>query len=378
MGLRFGRPLALALASLCSAAAFSCLPIDVSFEKEKSADKVGVVRGVVQSTRGDVLENVRVTAGDAATITDDDGRYALKAPAGTTQLRFARSDYVDSFRSAKPTPEYPTQLDVMLLPRASATQLDARSGGEVTSDRGAALRVPEQAFSDASGDSVYGPVDVNLSAFDIREKSELAAAPDLATRIDGELQLIDSLGIVELRIEQDGSSLAFGSGKQAELVIPLAEDSQPSAALDAWHYDPKQGFWTREGSAVLDADSHTVVVRVKRTGLWSIGSVRAATCICGVVDEAGKGPLAGARIEVAGVSYSGSSSEQSDSKGRFCIAVAKESSVDVDVYHASTGGDSMRIQSKSAATLIPPKSTDPRCEDVGTWQVKKDASNSSD
>jgi hypothetical protein len=141
-----------------------------------------------------------------------------------------------------------------------------------------------------------------------------------------------------------------------------------------WRYDEADCQWINEGKAKLDADTGTYVGMVKRAALWSAGEVYSATCICGVVDETGKGPLAGARVEANGVSYFGSSSEQTDANGWFCLAVRKNSDVDVAAYHASKGGTSKRIHTKSESTLVPPKSTDPRCVDVGTWSVTRDAS----
>lgn len=376
MHLRTARPLALAAVSGL-AMVVACLPIDVSYHKGNPSPKVALLRGVVMSASGDALESVEVSAGKASATTDDHGRYELEATAGKNRVRFALDGYVDSVRSLTLRTDYSTQLNVSLLPRAEPITLDAAQGGTVAGQRGAAVRVGESAFADASGKAVSGMVDVYLSPLDPSSKDDLAAAPDFVTKVEGDTQLLESLGMVDIQVEQDGEKLSVADKKELELSIPVAGDSPPPAMIDLWRYDESDSIWIKEGKATLDADTQTYVGMVSHADLWSAGKVYGATCICGVVAETGKGPLAGARIEVYGVSYFGASSEQTDASGRFCIAVRKDSDVDVAAYHASKGGESKRIHTKSESTLVPPRSTDARCEDVGTWSVTRDAASGS-
>jgi hypothetical protein len=372
MQLRTARPLALA-ALTGLAPVLACLPFDISTGSAKPpAPKVAVLRGVVMSASGDALESAKVEAGDMSATTNEHGRYELKVTAGKNRVRFALDGYVDSVRSMTLPQAYPTQLDVPLLPRAEPIPLDAAQGGTAAGERGAALSVRESAFVNASGKAVSGMVDVYLSAFDPSSSDDLAAAPELETTVEGDIQMLESFGMVDIQVEQDGKQLGVADAAELELSIPVPDGSQPPATIDLWRYDETGAVWVNDGNAKLDADAQTYVGTVERAALWSAGDVYSATCICGVVDETGQGPLAGARIEANGVSYFGSSSEQTDANGRFCMAVRKDSEVDVAAYHASEGGETKRIHTKSAATLIPPRSTDARCEDVGTWSVTRD------
>jgi hypothetical protein len=369
---RTTRPFALAALGGV-ATVLACLPIDVSYNKGSSAPKMAALRGVVMSANGDVLDSVKVAAGDASTTTDDHGRYELKATAGKNRVRFSLHGYVDSVRSLTLPQDYPTQLNLSLLPRAESITLDAAEGGTAAGQTGAAVLVKESAFLDASGKPVTGAVDVYLSPLDPSSKDDLAAAPDFVTKVEGDIRMLESFGMVDLQLEQDGEELSVADAKDLELSIPVPEGSQPPAELDLWRYDETDCIWLKQGKAKLDSDSQTYVGMVKQAGLWSAGEVYSATCICGVVDEDGEGPLAGARIDADGVSYFGSSSVHTDANGWFCIAVRKDSDVDVAAYHASKGGESKRIHTKSESTAIPPKSTDARCADVGTWSVTRAA-----
>lgn len=337
-----------------------------------AAAKVTALRGVVKSASGGLLANVKVTAGSVSVTTDTKGHYELKASAGKSRVRFALDGYVDGFRSPTLLKDHPTQLDVALLPLGEPVRLDAATGGMAAGERGAAVRVPEGAFVDASGKAVTGMVDVYLSPLDPSSKEERAAAPEFVTELNGETQLLESMGMVDIQVRQNDEKLSVATGKALELSIPVPEGSEPEATIDLWSFDESKSIWVNEGKATYDAATKTYVGMAKHMSLWNADQVITATCICGIVEESGKGPLAGARIEANGVSYFGSSSAQTDAEGRFCVAVRKDSDIDVAAYHASTGGESRRVRSKSEDTLVPPKSTDARCEDVGTWKVTKD------
>jgi hypothetical protein len=334
--------------------------------------KVTALRGLVKSADGDVLANVKVSAGGVSAMTDASGRYELKAPAGKTRVKFSLDGYVDGFRSPTLLKGAPTQLDVSLLSLGEPVQLDAASGGMAEGKRGAAVRVPEAAFVDASGKAVTGMVDVYLSPLDPSSKQERAAAPEFVTEVEGDAQMLESLGMVDIQVRQDDKKLSVASGKALELSIPVPEGSSPEETIDLWSFDETKGLWVNEGKATYDAQRKTYVGMAKHMSLWNADQVYSATCVCGLVEETGKGPLAGARIDASGVSYFGSSSSASDVDGRFCVAVRKDSDVDIAAYHASTGGETKRIHSKSENTSVPPRSTDARCEDVGTWKVTKD------
>jgi hypothetical protein len=368
--LRFG----LELAALCCAISLLACSSDDSKSGGGggASGKVTALRGTVKSSSGGVLSGVKVTSGKVSAKTDAAGRYELKIAAGMNRVRFTLDGYVDGLRSPTLVKNAPTQLDVSLLPLGEAVKLDASSGGMAVGARGAAVRVPEGAFVDASGKAVTGMVDVYLSPLDPSSADELAAAPEFVTEKDGDTQLLESMGMVDIQVRQADEKLAVASGKALELSIPVPEGAEPEPTIDLWSFDETKGSWVNEGKATYDENTRTYVGMAKHMSLWNADQIYTATCVCGIVEETGKGALPGARIEASGVSYFGSSSAQADANGRFCIAVRKDSEVDIAAYHASTGGDTKRIHSKSEDTLVPPRASDPRCQDIGTWHVTKD------
>jgi hypothetical protein len=350
----------------------ACVSVDFSGGGGKAVEKLAVLRGVVTSVNGDPLEDVEVEAGKASDATTGKGRYELEVTASEKQVRFALDGYVNGFRSPALDKDIPTQLDVILLPRAESVPLDAAEGGIAAVQPGASVHVPADAFVDDSGKAVTGTVDVYVSPFDPSDANARAAAPELVTEVGGERQLLESLGMVDIRVRQDDEALDLESGKALELSIPLPDDSEPEAAIGFWSFDESKSLWVKAGKAKFDAGTNAYVGSAEHVGLWSVGQLISATCICGLAEQSGAGALARTRIEARGVSYFGSSSAQSGGDGRFCVAVGKDSDIEVVAYDASNGVESKQVRSKSAETSVPPRASDARCTDVGTWRVAKD------
>jgi hypothetical protein len=95
--------------------------------------------------------------------------------------------------------------------------------------------------------------------------------------------------------------------------------------------------------AMYDAAAGTYLARTSHMSMWNVDQRINATCICGIVNEEGVGPLPGARVDATGTTYFGTSSTTTDAEGHFCVAVKRDSEVAVAAYHASGGGESRRV-----------------------------------
>jgi hypothetical protein len=339
---------------------------------------VTALRGAIKSTDGKALSGVKVTAGGVTARSSSDGRYDLRAPAGKAQVRFELDGYISGFRSATLLDKRPTQLDIALLPLADAVKIDASAGGMVEGKRGARVMVPAGAFVDGDGKPASGMVDVYLTPLDPGIADERAAAPSFLAESDGQTAPLESFGMLDISARMGDTDLDVASGKELELAIPIATGATAEPTIDLWSFNEQRGLWVSEGEATYDEASKTYKAKAKHMSMWNADKVYLATCICGVVkDEDGKA-LPGARIQAHGVSYLGTSESNATDDGKFCIAVRKDSDVDVAAYHSSTGGQSRRIESGDEDTMVPPKPGDPRCADAGSWMVKRDVFVASD
>lgn len=334
---------------------------------------VTALRGTVKSTAGEPLSDVTVSAGGVTAISGADGRFELLAPAGSAVARFTKTGYVDGLRPVSIASGRSTQLDLSLLPVAPAIQLDATAGGTVTGSRGARLVAPPGAFVDGSGKPVSGMVDVHLTPLDPSIAAERAAAPGFVAQSGGASAMLESFGMADVTVKQNDGKVGVAPGKQLELHIPVPSGvASPEATQEIWSFDESKGIWVDEGTGTYDPASNTYVATAKHLSMWNTDKVYLATCVCGLVNAKGGGPLAGARVEAEGVSYFGTSSTNAGADGTFCVAVRKDSDVDITAYHKSGGGQSRAIKSGHADTSIPPQPGDARCVDVGVWEVEQD------
>lgn len=375
--IRFQRHLV--VLGLVTAALYACSSSDDATSSSTVATGPQV-HGKVTAAGGAPLSGVTVTAGSATATTDTNGVYTLKAATGQAIVRFTKSGYADGLERLVVGATASTQLDATLLVTATPTPIDAALGGEVATARGAKVVVPPNALVDKTGAPVTGTVQVSLTPIDPSDADELRAAPgDFQASQAGQPTMLESFGMVDITIRRGDEKLQVAPGQRLELRIPApASTANPAATMPLWSFDETTGVWVDEGTATYDATTRTYVAQAPHMSVWNCDQPILATCACGTVREKGAGVLAGARVVGSGTSYLGQSEATTDDAGRFCIAIKKDSDVNVAAYHKSGGGQSRAIHSGSADTSVPPKMDDARCTDIGTWEVEKDVFVASD
>ncbi|MCA9527919.1 MAG: carboxypeptidase regulatory-like domain-containing protein, partial [Myxococcales bacterium] len=251
----------------------------------------------------------------------------------------------------------------------------------ITGARGAQVVVPAGGLVLAVGGSVEGMVDVHLTPLDPTKPDELTAGTDAFAGRDegGRVTLLESYGMVDVTIRQDGQKLQVAPGQTLEIRIPAPEGvTDPPATMPLWSLDEASNVWVQEGEATWDADAGVYVGQIGHMSMWNCDQPASATCITGHVADADGASLPGARITARGTDYNGSTSAVAGDDGRFYVAVRKDSSVAVLASHAAGGGTSRVVQSGSADTAVPPTPGDPRCLDVGEWVVERGVVRTSD
>lgn len=337
-------------------------------------ESVTAVRGTIRDLGGTALAGVRVSAGSASAVSRADGVYDLRAPAGSQVVRFEKDGFVSSVVPVEVATLSPTQRDVSMLALAPAMPLDATAGGSVTGMRGAGLMAPAAAFVNSAGAPVTGMVDVHLTPIDPSMATELRAVPgDFTADTGGARVALESLGMMDISVRQGTETLQVAAGSALEIRLPAAAGAAtPDPMIQLWSMSETTGRWVDEGMATFDAATRTYVATTHHMSVWNVDKPLLATCVCGIVNESGAGPLPGAHIQADGVDYFGSSETTTDDMGRFCVAVRKDSDVAIAAYHASGGGESRRVHSGSADTMVPAAIGDARCLDVGEWTVTRD------
>lgn len=335
---------------------------------------VTVLFGTVTAAGGSELGGVRVTAGGMSTVTSSDGTYQLEAPAvSSVTVTFAQDGYLKAMRTTPVLELKPTALHAQLLPEAAAVELDSAMGGEVEGARGARVAIPAGAFVSPDGASVAGMVDVHLTPLDPSNPDELNGT---AGRFQGEMAgatvLLESFGMVEITVRQDGDDLQVADGMALNLAIPAPEgmDAPPERA-PLWSLDEATNMWVLEGEAVLNAATGLYEAEIGHMSSWNVDNPTEATCITGLVEDPDGDALPGARIVASGVDYFGTSTATSIEDGRFYVAVRMDSTVTVTAAHQQGGGAQRTVMSGSTPTGVPPRPGVDECLEVGVWVVER-------
>jgi hypothetical protein len=355
---------------------FSC-----SSEGDEGTDKPGsglpevtAIMGQALDTSGGGVASVTVRGGGAQTTTAADGTFQLDAPAGQrTVVTFEKPGYLRGIKRVDVQDGTPTALRVTLLAEALPVEMDADTGGAVDGSRRAGIVAPAAAFVDPGGAPISGTVQVHLTPLDPAISAELAAYPgDLAARqTDGTIGQLETYGVLDVTIRQDGKELQIGDGKSIDIRIPApsAGVSSPPATVELWSFDNDEGIWIEEGVATYNADDHTYDATISHLSPWNADVIQESTCVRGRVTDQHGNAIPGSHLEASGVSYLGWSSATAGQNGEFCIVVQKNSTVEILAIHPLGGGTLRTVNGGSSDSTVPPNCA--TCSDVGTWVVEK-------
>ena len=317
---------------------------------------------------------MKVSGGGAETTTGADGTFELNATAGDgVVITFEKDGYLRGIKQVDVQNETPTALWITLVEEAAPVDLDSEAGGIVSGSRGANISAPAAAFVDQSGAAISGTVQVHLTPLDPAVSAELEAYPgDLAARqTDGASAQLETYGVMDITVRQDGEELQIGSGKSLDIKIPAPSDgvSSPPATVGLWSFDEEEGIWVEEGEAVYNATDGTYDATIAHLSYWNADAVQDSTCIRGTVQDQYGNPIPGASLSAKGLDYLGWSDATAGANGEFCLVVRKNSSVEVTAIHPNGGGSTRTVSGGSSDTTVPPNCGS--CEDQGTWIVEQ-------
>jgi hypothetical protein len=301
----------------------------------------GAVSGLVTSSESAPLDSVTVTAVAAGYqgeeiigATDAQGRFLLRGlrPSDAVRIKVDHAEYAPSQTVVAVRENEVNSARILLKRYGSAVLIDTKVGGVVT-EGNAKVTIQPDSVVDANGNAVSGQVSVRVATIDA-SSPELNAAPgDFRGRTaTNEETVLSSFGMVRVEVKQDDRQLDTKAGStQVEIEIPSSlEQNMPvvqngQRVIPSWVYDEGQASWIERGSGVVtvtevDRRRITWTSDMPTTQLWyNCDKPQPSTCATGrVIDCAGNG-IPGARVQVIGVSYQGTSGATSGAGGRYQI-----------------------------------------------------------
>ena len=224
----------------------------------QASSLTGIVTGVVFDQLENPLREVMVSVvGDTAGVpTEAGGRVQLQGvPVGIpVYLTLEKEGY--STQQVKVTLESDTTeayFRASLLERSSPVRVGSvENGASIAGADGVKLSIPYDGLLDEDGNRVTGDVLVSLTPVDVVEQT--AAFPGRFEAVDenGAAGGLQSYGVAEFTLSQEGRDVQLAPGKTASVEIPIytgGADLGDEIAL--WSVDEETGQWIQEGAGIV-------------------------------------------------------------------------------------------------------------------------------
>jgi hypothetical protein len=225
-----------------------------------------LLSGVATDESGSVLSDVTVSVGTGSVKTVADGTYSLPVIPGTDlKVNAAKPGRVNTFHIISISSGQSLKVNFSLRAVGSSTPLTGMDSAPkaVTEPRGATVTLPAGSIVDSTGAVVTSATaDVTTSLATDPNYTDNFPGQFVGTRTGLPDAAIESFGIITVDITSGGKKCNLGSGKTADIAIPVASGADPdTTTIDLWSLDETSGKWKHEGLATRDASASPVVYR---------------------------------------------------------------------------------------------------------------------
>lgn len=271
----------------------------------------------VSALDGSALANVRVTpsVGSATATTNAQGVARLTlANNQTLSLVFSHASYANQVKVLSlPAGAASALVTATLIERdAAQTVADMATGGTVNGRDGTRAVFPAGSLVDASGNTVTGPVQVQMTPVNVLSApaafpGTFLGMPEGSAAGAAPVGIV-SFGTVEFHPTQNGQKLQVKAGSRVSIDIPIySSRNQDGSAvvlgqvIKLWSLNETTGLWVQEGTGtvVASADSTTGLAlraEVSHFSWWNCDDIVGLQAIvnvqCMLLDAAGNPTVA--------------------------------------------------------------------------------------
>jgi hypothetical protein len=285
-----------------------------------SADLQG---SVINARTGSALPGASVRFSTTTLTADGEGRYEQDpvAPATRLVLEGSATDYETLYVPTEVLGTVPSVNLLRLTPYGTTNDITVASGGTVADTAtSAVVTVPANGLSAAGGGAAPSTVGVRVTGIAVANDPHLISGD----YTDDQGNRLETFGAATIAAN---AAVDVTLGESLALTIPRSTRSvaAPGTANLYW-FDAANGVWVQDGTATASGSNYTAAVT--RFGQWMVGAAIASpVTVSGcVVDDSG-GPAQNVRMEVEGISYSGTAQATTDAQGRFALPARQSSRV---------------------------------------------------
>ena len=341
---RFPTLAALALAVVLAACGGDDEPAGGEYggPSQQPAQPGSVAGRVLSAGDGQPVSGASVTVDGITLTTGADGSFTFPDLTQVDRLPVTINvpGFAPTVRITSVTGSIVTTVPTQLLPIAATVSIDAAVGGTVAVPGSTAqVTLPAGAVVTAAGAAPTQPVLVQLTPINPAQDPNLMPG-DYRTTNNGAAAWLESFGALSVVLtDAAGGAYNLAAGQSATIRIPAATRAAtlPTTVPLYW-FNESTGLWVREGTATLGgtAPNEYYEGTVTHFTTWNADEmINPAVQVSGCVQDAVGRRVARARIELDGVTYSGTSNALSDRNGNFLVPMRSNSSAAVSARSAS-------------------------------------------
>jgi len=259
--------------------------------------------GVVENEQGQAVSGAVVKVGNHQTTTNAQGLFLFNNVPLNQQGAFVHvthSGHWQASRKVYPHHNGSHYTRLVILPVQNVAQVDAATGGEVTSNSGFEMNFQPDAFADAAGNPFSGSVSVAARWLNPMDEGTVHMMPGDLRGVNAANQqvAIANFGIAAVELSGGGQDLNLREGYPAELKFPVPEAMQSSAPseIGLWRFDEVSGIWRQEGTATLNGSYY--LAEVAHFSFWSIGEEYDVVELSGTISDENDNPVSGIPVSV--------------------------------------------------------------------------------
>jgi hypothetical protein len=233
------------------------------------------VSGIVLDESNVPVANAVVTSGVAATTTNSNGMFIFQNISLSKEngsITAVKAGYFKGIRSFKTTAGKNHTVRLQLMQRVLSGTVNAALGGTITSNGGATIIFPANAFVTSTSAAYTGVVSVYSRWID-------PTAANLPFVIPGDLRgvsttgvenILETYGMVGAELaDASGNILKIATGKTATVSFPIPVSLSATAptSIVLWHFDETSARWKENGTAAKIGSTYTA--QVDKFSFWN-------------------------------------------------------------------------------------------------------------
>jgi hypothetical protein len=240
-----------------------------------AAQVMASVSGIVLDESNVPVANAVVTSGTATTTTNSNGMFIFQNISLSKEngsITAVKAGYFKGIRSFKTTEGKNHSVRLQLMARVSSGTVNAAAGGTITSNGGATIVFPANAFVTSAGAAYTGVVSVYSRWID-------PTAANLPFVIPGDLRGVSTTGVENILTtygmvgaeltDASGNVLKIATGKTATVSFPIPASLSAAAPANIvlWHFDDATARWKENGTATKTGNKYTA--QVDKFSFWN-------------------------------------------------------------------------------------------------------------